>query len=223
MKDGTRTKFWHDPLKRTLLSLIRITGFSGAKEEVSDVLLVGPSGMRADVLFRGNAHSGGQKQYILDVRSCNPTEKSVCSKAASEPGAAALACVTQKNRKWKHFVDAQGDVFMALCFEAGGRLGDQVYSFLGLLAQHAHCSGAERTALLTYSIQHIHLVSQIGVAQVIRAHEPICNGPHVFDLSDTLELGTPVPRPYGGAIIGACGVALSWLRSQRSPSTSPLP
>ena len=114
-------------LKRTLLSLIRMAGFSGAKEEVSDVLLVGPSGMRADVLFRGNAHSGGQKQYILDVRSCNPTEKSVCSKAASEPGAAALAGVTQKNRKWKNFVDAQGDVFMALCFEAGGRLGDQAW------------------------------------------------------------------------------------------------
>ena len=220
MKDGTRTKLWHDRLKRVLLSLIRMAGFSGAKEEVSDVLLVGPSGMRADVLFHGNARSGGHKQYILDVRSCNPTEQKVCSKAASLPGAAALAGVTQKNNKWKPFVDAQGDVFMALCFEAGGRLGDQIYCLLDLLAQQAHCFGPERDAFLTYARQRLHLVNQICVAQVIRAHEPICNGPHVVDLRGTLDLSTPVSRPTGTAIAATSGRAPSWLQTQLLNSTT---
>ena len=215
MKDGTRTKLWHHRLKRALPSLIRMAGFSGAKEEVSDVLIVGPSGMRADVLFRGDTRSGDQKQYILDVRSCNPTESKVCSKAASEPGAAALSGVTQKNNKWKPFVDAQGDVFMALCFEAGGRMGDQVFSLLDLLAQHAHCTGAERDAFLNYARQRLHIMNLVGVARVIRAHEPICEGPCVINLRGTLDLGIPAPRPTGTAVTIANDLAPAWLRTCR--------
>jgi len=169
--------------------------------------------MRADVLFRGDSRSGGYKQYILDVRTCNPTEKSVCSKAASEPGAAALAGVTEKNNKWKHFVDAQGDVFLALCFEAGGRLGDQVLGLLDLLAQHAYGSGADRDAFLIYARQRVQLVNQIAVARVIRAHEPICDGPCVINLRGTLDLGTPVPRPLGVAVAKAGDLSPAWIRS----------
>jgi len=192
-----------------------MAGFSGAKEEVSDVLIVGPSGMRADVLFRGDTRSGDQKQYILDVRSCNPTESKVCSKAASEPGAAALSGVTQKNNKWKPFVDAQGDVFMALCFEAGGRMGDQVFSLLDLLAQHAHCTGAERDAFLNYARQRLHIMNLVGVARVIRAHEPICDGPCVINLRGTLDLGIPSPRPAGTAVTIASDLSPAWLRTCR--------
>ena len=104
---------------------------------------------------------------------------------------------------------------MALCFEAGGRLGDQVLGLLDLLAQHAYGSVADRDAFLIYARQRVHLVNQIAVAQVIRAHDPICDGPCVIDLRGTLDLGTPVPLPLGVAVAKAGDLSPAWIRSLR--------
>ena len=50
------------------------------------------------------------------------------------------------------------DVFMALCFEAGGRLGDQALGLLDLLAQHAYVSSEDR-AVFIYVHKQIRLVN----------------------------------------------------------------
>ena len=48
-------------------------------------------------------------------------------------------------------------------------------------------------AFTTYALQRIHVVSQRGVAQVIRAHEPIPNGPCVLPIRGLVHLGV-LPR-----------------------------
>jgi hypothetical protein len=111
---------------------------------------------------------------------------------------------------------------MALCFEAGGRLGDQVFSLLDLLAQHAHCTGAERDAFLNYARQRLHIMNLVGVARVIRAHEPICDGPCVINLRGTLDLGIPAPRPAGTAVTRASDLAPAWLHICRPPPVNGL-
>jgi len=66
-----------------------------------------------------------------------------------------------------------------------------------------------------YARQRVHLVNQIAVAQVIRAHELICDGPCVINLRGKLDLGTPVPRPLGVAITKAADLSPAWIRSLR--------
>jgi hypothetical protein len=65
---GFHTKYWHNPLA-TLVSLFaqlsRVAGFE-TKTEVDNILVVGPSGMRADVVLKGKDHL---VKCILDVRT----------------------------------------------------------------------------------------------------------------------------------------------------------
>jgi len=82
---------------------------------------------------------------------------------------------------------------MALCVEAGGRLSEP---FLKLIAYFASLSGStasERRAFTIYALQRIHVVSQRGVAQVIRAHEPIPGGPCLLPIRGLVQLGV-LPR-----------------------------
>ena len=43
----------------------------------------------------------------------------------------------RKNEAWLEHTTPQGDAFYALCHEAGGRLGDSAYDFLGMIIDGA--------------------------------------------------------------------------------------
>jgi hypothetical protein len=56
LKDGKRTDLWHDAVRRVVCSLARRVGLK-AEEEKSNILILGPSGMRADVVIQGSTRA----------------------------------------------------------------------------------------------------------------------------------------------------------------------
>jgi len=214
MKDEFRTSLWHDPVCGTVCTLARKVGLR-AKLEQANILVHGPFGQRADVAFpkilpMGSLHSH-QELIITDVRTTNPCDTRCCRKAAKVPGAANDYGTYLKNVKWQSKVEAQGDTFMALCIESGGRLSEQ---FLKLIAYFASLSGtteSERRAFTIYALQRIHVVSQRGVAQVIRAHEPIPDGPCLLPIRGLVQLG-----------VLPCGPLVEVLPNQKIPGPTPV-
>ena len=85
---GSRTKYWHNPLVSLFAQLARMAGFE-TKTEIDNILVVGPPGMRADVVLRASS-------FILDVRTCDPTTADICVLASRCPGAAADAGAKEK-------------------------------------------------------------------------------------------------------------------------------
>jgi hypothetical protein len=155
MKDEFRTSLWHDPLCGTVCTLARKVGLR-AKLEQANILVHGPFGQRADVAFPKILPMGPlqshQELIITDVRTTNPCDTRCCRKAAKVPGAANDYGTHLKNVKWQNKVEAQGDTFMALCIESGGRLSEQ---FLKLIAYFASLSGtteSERRAFTIYAL-----------------------------------------------------------------------
>ena len=131
-----------------------------------------------------------------------------CKKAACVPGAANDSGTRIKERKWKSFVDAQGDIFWALCAESGGRLSDHFIELAEYLSMFAGSTSAERRAFSVFAFQRIHIASQRGVARLIRAHDPVPEGPCLIPPRGALELGNlpfhsspekTVARPRGSA------------------------
>jgi hypothetical protein len=192
MKNGNRTDLWHDAVRRVVCSIARRVGLK-AEEEKSNILILGPSGMRADVVVHKRTPPGPLSPYqdiiITDVRTTNPCDKNGCKKAATVPGAANDHGTKLKNDKWQQRVEAQGDTFMALCVEAGGRLNEQFLKLIDYFASISGSTEAERRAFTIYALQRIHLASQRGVAQLIRAQEPIPDGPCLLPPRGLLDLG----------------------------------
>ena len=82
---------------------------------------------------------------------------------------------------------------MALCVEAGGRLNEQFLKLIDYFASISGSTEAERRAFTIFALQRIHLASQRGVAQLIRAQEPIPDGPCFLPPRGLLDLGI-LPR-----------------------------
>ena len=59
----------------------------------------------------------------------------------------------------------------------------------------AESTEAERCAFTIYALQRIHLASQRGVAQLIRAQEPIPDGPCLLPPRGLLDFGALPRRP----------------------------
>jgi hypothetical protein len=198
MKNGNRTDLWHDAVRRVVCSIARCVGLK-AEEEKSNVLVLGPSGMRADVSIHKRTSPWPLQPYqdiiITDVRTTNPCDKNGCKKAATVPGAANDHGTKLKNDKWQQKVEAQGDTFMALCVEAGGRLNEQFLKLIDYFASISGSTEAERRAFSIYALQRIRLASQRGVAQLIRAQEPIPDGPCLLPPRGLLDLGVLPRRP----------------------------
>jgi len=117
----------------------------------------------------------------------------ICKKAAKIPGAANDYGTALKNKKWQDKVESQGDTFMALCVEAGGRLNEQFLKLIDYFASVSGSTEAERRAFTVFALQRIHLASQRGVARLIRVHEPIPDGPCVLAPRGLIQLGV-LPR-----------------------------
>jgi len=71
----------------------------------------------------------------------------------------------------------QGDAFYALCHEAGGRMGDFSYDFLGMAIDSAGGSASDRMAFKVYALQWLHAANFRGVAAVINSRLVIRTGP----------------------------------------------
>ena len=82
---------------------------------------------------------------------------------------------------------------MALCIEAGGRLNEQFLKLIDYFASVNGSTEAERRAFTIFALQRAHLASQRGVAQLIRAQEPIPDGPCFLPPRGLLDLGV-LPR-----------------------------
>jgi hypothetical protein len=82
-----------------------------------------------------------------------------------------------------------------LCVEAGGRLNEQFLKLIDYFASISGSTEAERRAFTIYALQRIHLASQRGVAQLIRAQEPIPDGPCLLPPRGLLDLGVLPCRP----------------------------
>ena len=196
MKNGNRTDLWHDAVRRVVCWLARRIGLK-AEEEKSNILVLGPPNMRADVVVHKRTPNGPLLPYediiITDVRTTNPCDKNGCRKAAKVPGAANDYGTKLKNDKWQRRVESQGDTFMALCVEAGGRLNEQFLKLIDYFASVSGSTEAERRAFTIFALQRAHLASQRGVAQLIRAQEPIPDGPCFLPPRGLLDLGV-LPR-----------------------------
>ena len=187
---GARTSAWHDPVVRVLGDILKMAGLK-VKFEEANVLVIGPPGLRADLVA---SMPGGSKQIIIDVRTADPCTAENVKRSAQIPGHAACQAEILKKKKWGHFVNAQGDLFVGFAVEAGGALGDGAKSLLDLAACANGSSTAEIAAFTTYALQRIHITTQLGVARTIRANFPIPTGARLLHLPGAIDLGDATPR-----------------------------
>ena len=170
--------------------LARFAGFRVFHEE-SGIVVANPQ-MRADIYLP-------QVRMILDQRTAVTCDKSLCAKAATTPGAAAEAGTVTKEDKWKAPVEAQGDIFRAPVVEEGGTWNQPALELVDLLSHRAGKTGIEQAIFKTYALQRLHTVSQIGVARLCRAVQPIPLGPRHIPTS-VFRMGVPTRRPVGSAL-----------------------
>ena len=77
------------------------------KSEVANVLVLGPPGLRADLVA---SMPDGTKQIIIDMRTAGPCTAENAKRPAQVPGYAACQAKILKNRKWGDYANAQGDL-----------------------------------------------------------------------------------------------------------------
>jgi len=184
---------------------VRLARFAGYKvdHEAKNLVIAAP-GLRADFFI-------SETRTIVDLRTAVTCDKQLCAKAATSPGVAAEAGIADKDSKWKSHVDAQGDIFLAIVHEDGGRLSDTALDLLGRFARHFGSTLAEQVTFLAYAKQRLHCVSQKGVAQLSRALLPLPIG--------AMHIPTPVQR-FGAQVRRPSGSALA--RTGLPPSSQPL-
>ena len=170
----------------------RLSGYK-VKYEQSNLVLSNP-GLRADLFL-------SQLRILTDLRTVVTCGKKLCVKAATSPGTAAEAGTAYKNDKWKHLVEAQGDIFLALVHEEGGRISEPALALLDRFARHCSTSISEQNAFKTYALQRLHTVGQVGVARLCRAVQPIPVGPTQISVqSHVRRLSAPTRTPAGSSL-----------------------
>ncbi len=115
---GARTSAWHDQIVRVLGDILKMASLK-VKFEVANVLVVGPPGLRADLVA---SMPGDAKQIIVDVRTADPCTAENFKRSAQVPGHAACQAEILKKNKWEDHVNAQGDLSSVLLSKQGGLL-----------------------------------------------------------------------------------------------------
>ena len=155
-------------------------------------MVLANAGLRAEMVLHETP------SIITDVRTCNTTDKKICRKAAKAKGTAAEAGATAKDDKWKDLVLAQGDSFIALAHEDGGRMGEPALGLINHLAHRFGSTKTERAVFTNYALQRLHITSQRGVAALCRKLQPLPLGPALLSPGVTVhKLGVPPRRPTG--------------------------
>ena len=95
-------------------------------------------------------------------------------------------------------MEAQGDVFLAIVHEDGGRLSETAKTLLNRLARHFSCIPSEQSFYVSYALQRLHAVAQKGVARLCRAVQPMPLGVmHLSTQTMMNAFGVPMRRPEG--------------------------
>ena len=181
-----RTRLWHDPLVQVWHSLAKMVGLSCGAEVYN---LMVNSGKRPDVAIFKDLYN-----IITDVRTIAGADSRYCSTAASIPGHGAAWGACQKNHDWLLLALSQGDTFLPLAHEAGGRLGAQALDFLDVLSAAAGGSQSDRVAFKTYALQRLHATTFRGVALLINSRPVLRTGPEVPPERGALPLPPPPLR-----------------------------
>ena len=93
---------------------------------------------------------------------------------------------------------AQGDTFIALAHEDGGRMGVPALGLINYLAHRFGSTKTERAIVTNYALQRLHTTSQRGVAASCRKLQPLPLGPALLSPGVTVHmLGVPPRRPTG--------------------------
>ena len=164
-----------------------------AEHEKANLVITNP-GLRADFYLP-------ELNTIVDLRTAVSSDKTLFRKAATSPGAAAEAGIQQKNDKWKAHVEAQGDVFLAIVHEDGGRLSETAKTLLNRLARYFSSIASEQSFYISYALQRLHAVAQKGVARLCKVVQPIPLGVmHLPTQTAMNTLGAPMRRPEGASL-----------------------
>ena len=115
---------------------------------------------------------------FIDFITCLPTKADVVNSAASTPGHAADLGAAKKMGDWLDLVQRQGDEFVPIAVESGGRVHEDALDLLSEACGAIGGSPGERQALLTYWRQRVSMANARGVAAVIKARTPLCTGVH---------------------------------------------
>jgi len=182
---GTTLSFLHE----------RSVRFANVKveHEKANLVITNP-GLRADFCFP-------EFNTIVDLRTAVTSDKSLCRKAATSPGAAAEAGIKQKNDKWRAHVEGQSDVFLAIVHEDGGRLSETAKTLPNRLARHFSCITSEQSFYISYDLQRLHAVVQKGVARLCRAVQPMPLGVMRLRTQAVMDvLGASIRQPEGAPL-----------------------
>ena len=127
-------------------------------------------------------------------------------------------------------MEAQGDVFLAIVHEDGGRLRETAKTLLNRLARHFSCISSEQSFYVSYALQRLHSVAQKGVARLCRAAQPMPLGVmHLPTQTMMNALGAPMRRPEGVSLAllnlppenRPIWSAAAWQRFQTRPAAQP--
>ena len=182
-----RTKLWHDPLVQVWHMLARMAGLSCGKE-VSNLML--HSGKRPDVVLFQFLFN-----ILIDIRTVAGADPRYCRAAALNPGHGAVWGAARKNEAWLGHTRPQGDTFIPICHEVGGRQGVQANDLLDKICMSAGGSLSDRTAFKVYALQRLHAATFRGVAAMINARPIWRTGPGIFPGQAVSPRGPAPPRP----------------------------
>lgn len=168
VSSGARTSVWHDGLVRSISHVLRSFGITHRVEPTG---IIPFRNLRPDLLIPPDAESEAQGATLLDVRTCISTNKDQLHHASAKSGHAASQGEAEKNAKWQQHAFDQGCVFVPICVEDGGRLGNAFRDLLesiGASLQAAGESSVNQRAFMAFALNHIQLTNFKAVARVIQ-------------------------------------------------------
>jgi len=132
------------------------------------------SGKRPDIIIEENG-----AQTFVDVRTCDPllrdatgSAQAMYEKCVDAPGSAAAKEAQTKDNAWKELVECQGDVFIPLCHEMPGLVGEAAMSLLDQAAARFSPSASQQNAFSMFWLARLHVANARGVAATIMESLP---------------------------------------------------
>jgi hypothetical protein len=196
---SNRTKLWHDTLRDVWLQVFKMAGFTAVKEPSN--LIIGCD-KRPDVTVTIEE----SLQYLhLDIRTCDPLLKTHVETCSQQPGYAATSGAHDKETNWLAYTGAQGDLFLPICHEHPGRMGEGALTALDRAAARYSPSLPQRNAFKVYWLQRLHTTNTKGVADLVFQQMPFASGnPALPDFAvpapyptTQMDFAAPNPTPTG--------------------------
>lgn len=170
-----RTKQWHDPLVRSIGTILRMSGYTVRLEAPPPPSLL-DTNKRTDLLFT----SVGGAVSIGDVRTAISTNPTIAPLASEVAGHAAHLAQLKKEKDWSAIAYHSSSQFVPLVAEDGGRLGPALLNLIeeATFTSSTAAIGSSQAALRTFALQKLHLCNARGVAKTILWNPLHTPGPH---------------------------------------------